>query len=225
MNSNTHDINAKIMNNYNYGKNRIKIIVDSFNLFQFFGWLLCLNLFLLHVLLKYALRRDDESTNNILSMSITVLKITQTIQIFEVVLAALKLGGSSVLTTSVQILSRLLVIYIFLYKDTPLINLVLFLIPWCIADSTRALFYVQKDTKLLGLLRYNLFIVMYPVGVTGEVLLIEKSLIQNKLLDYYYFIRLYQITTVVGLVFLYTYLLQQRKKFYKKLKEDEIKTK
>ena len=220
MNINTRTINENIIKNYNYGKNRIKIIVDSFNLFQFFGWLLCLNLFVLHTFLKFIARKDDESTSNILSMCVMVLKITQTMQIFEVVLAALKLGGSSVGTSFVQILSRLIVIYIFLYKETPLLNLGLFLIPWCIADSTRAIFYVQKDSKLIGILRYNLFIILYPLGVAGEVLLMEKSLTENKLLSYYNLIRLYQLATLVGLVFLYTYLLQQRKKFYKKVKDD-----
>jgi very-long-chain (3R)-3-hydroxyacyl-CoA dehydratase len=44
-------------------------------------------------------------------------------------------------------------------------------IPWCIAEFVRYPFYQFKGLQAyLGHLRYNLFIVLYPVGVTGELL-------------------------------------------------------
>ena len=49
---------------------------------------------------------------------------------------------------------------------------------WCIAETTRYPFYQFKSLQpILGHLRYNLFIVCYPIGVTGELLCFYGALL------------------------------------------------
>ena len=78
-------------------------------------------------------------------------------------------------TVTKQVLSRLMVIGLIMPKlwyDPALEKYVLMAaIPWCIAEFVRYPFYQFKGLQAyLGHLRYNLFIVLYPVGVTGELL-------------------------------------------------------
>lgn len=44
-------------------------------------------------------------------------------------------------------------------------------IPWCIAECVRYPFYEFKSLQpYIGHLRYNVFIPLYPIGVSGELL-------------------------------------------------------
>lgn len=43
--------------------------------------------------------------------------------------------------------------------------LILVMIPWLLADTSRYAFYLIKNSSLVGALRYNLFIVLYPLGI------------------------------------------------------------
>ena len=57
-------------------------------------------------------------------------------------------------------------------------------IPWCLTEAIRFPFYeFQMLRPYLGHLRYNLFIVLYPVGVTGELLCCYKAWLAIKDLD------------------------------------------
>jgi very-long-chain (3R)-3-hydroxyacyl-CoA dehydratase len=138
----------------------------------------------------------------------------------ELIFAFLRISSSSVFTTFSQLLSRLLVSFVFLSKNDSAVTISFFLIPWSIADSTRLLYYVYKDSLLLGKLRYNLFLILYPVGCAGEIMLMEKRI--NELKDednLYYIIRFVQVFFFTGLIILYSHLLRQRKKFYKNINE------
>lgn len=74
-----------------------------------------------------------------------------------------------------QVLSRYVVIYFvmpLLWNDPALEwCVVMAAVCWCVAESVRYPFYQFKSLQpYLGHLRYNLFIVLYPVGVTGELI-------------------------------------------------------
>lgn len=114
-------------------------------------------------------------------------------------------------------------------------------IPWCIAEATRYPFYQFKGLQpYLGHLRYNLFIVLYPVGVTGELLCFYQQYklsselpydqkpwtiaLPNKFnvgVDFEKFV-VYAIPLIYLVSFppLYMYMLAQRKKFYAKDKSE-----
>jgi hypothetical protein len=45
------------------------------------------------------------------------------------------------------------------------------IIPWCIGELVRYPFYMEENPfkELFGHLRYNVFIPLYPIGVSGEL--------------------------------------------------------
>ena len=108
-------------------------------------------------------------------------------------------------------------------------------LPWAITECVRYPFYQFKVLQqYLGHLRYNLFIVLYPIGVAGELLccykLYQISLTRARN-DKPYTIDMpntwnfaFDFETVVmyilpviylfGFPPLYMYMLSQRKKFY-----------
>ena len=203
------------------GNRKTKVIVDTVNLFQFFGWTLTLNLILVHLFLKLS---NNSNSDKILEVAILIAKITQTFGGLEILLALLKISSSSVFTTFTQFLSRMTVIFVFLSNNDTTSTICFFLIPWSIADSTRSLYYVYKDSRLLGKLRYNLFLILYPIGCAGEVMLMEQRIkgLKGDTNILYYIIRSVQVLFIMGLVVLYSHLLKQRKKFYKALNEKKI---
>lgn len=78
------------------------------------------------------------------------------------------------MTTAIQIASRLLILWAVLYmypavKVHENFNKMMF-VSWCLADITRYLYYLinifMKPPRLLTILRYNLFLILYPTGIT-----------------------------------------------------------
>ena len=55
----------------------------------------------------------------------------------------------------------------------PAINICVFC--WAITEVVRYSFYTFKDSEILKILRYNLFLILYPLGVSGELLTILHS--------------------------------------------------
>ncbi|KAM3182450.1 hypothetical protein ACTXT7_012348 [Hymenolepis weldensis] len=102
----------------------------------------------------------------------------------EVVHACLRLVRSAPMTTAIQIASRLLILWGVLYMYSAVkvhvnFNKMMF-VSWCLADITRYLYYLVnifiKPPRLLTILRYNLFLILYPTGITGEIALMWYSL-------------------------------------------------
>ena len=105
------------------------------------------------------------------------LTIFQTLQLLEVVHCAIGLVPSSAFQTFIQIISRLMVVWGILLPIVETRNAMgvpLLLFAWSFAEMTRYLYYALNIYNLvpyvLTWLRYSLFIVLYPVGVTGELL-------------------------------------------------------
>lgn len=89
---------------------------------------------------------------------------------------------------------------------------------WSLADCNRYLYYLFKNHPLTAALRYNSFILLYPIGVFGEMMLINDYVNRHTELSetMIVIIRGIQIAIVFGLVFLYTYMLKMRSKYYAK---------
>ncbi|MCL4133401.1 UNVERIFIED_CONTAM: hypothetical protein GTU68_005624 [Idotea baltica] len=90
---------------------------------------------------------------------------------------------SSVVTTAVQVYSRVFILWPICHlveasqmsKGIPLI-----LIAWSVTEMIRYSFYFLNILKMapyfLIYLRYTLFIALYPIGVTGELLCLYTAL-------------------------------------------------
>ena len=117
----------------------------------------------------------------------TFLDFIQCLQVLDIVFAALKVTNNSVLTTLLQIFSRVaMVLSIFpLLKAPPsptdlsCLGIFLCMLNWSMIEVIRFGFYYSKAdnadsglSKLFGHLRYNVFIFAYILGVAGELITI-----------------------------------------------------
>ena len=110
------------------------------------------------------------------------LELFQTLQVLDVVFSILRLTNNSVMATLPQYISRIFVVHgIFPYVKEPegQFSIIICVLMWSIIEVIRFSFYTIKqfpklaESKLsviLGHVRYNTFIPVYPTGVTGELL-------------------------------------------------------
>ncbi|EDO16076.1 hypothetical protein Kpol_1016p17 [Vanderwaltozyma polyspora DSM 70294] len=166
-----------------------------------------------------------------------VVTIVQCGAIIEIVNSLLGIVRSPLLTTAAQVASRLLVVIgIFQYlPSTPAasgIAYITLLSAWSITEIVRYLFYFFSLTsengapKFLLLLRYNLFIVLYPTGVASELTIIYSSLAVAEELystQLKWFLVGTMLTYIPGLPMLFGHMVAQRKKVMKSLRESSKK--
>jgi len=116
-------------------------------------------------------------------VGLLLLNICQFAAVLEIIHAAMKIVSSPVVTTIKQLGSRFMVVVLIdLLKSEEYINVAgvtglhLIMFAWGITEIVRYSFYfsglIGKEVKLLVFLRYTLFLVLYPMGVTGELLII-----------------------------------------------------
>lgn len=122
------------------------------------------------------------------------ITIFQTLQLIEVVHAAIKFVPSNPFTTFMQIISRIIVVWAIVVpiKETRVsVGIPLILTAWSIAEITRYLYYALNLINLvpyfLTWCRYSFFLILYPVGVSGELILMYAALpyIQKRQLLYF----------------------------------------
>ncbi|KPA80782.1 putative mitochondrial Protein tyrosine phosphatase [Leptomonas pyrrhocoris] len=127
---------------------------------------------------------DGGSASTVYPNVATLLCIFQTGAVAEIVHAALGLVRSPVATTFLQVLSRLLVLYgAVRIGDTEATKSPVFaqiVMAWGLSEVIRYSFYGANLLKVklapLTWLRYSAFMVLYPVGITGEIGCLYKSL-------------------------------------------------
>lgn len=129
-----------------------------YNLLQFFGWMTILVTGRLDILMWF-----------------------QTIQLMEVLHCAFGLVKSSAFQTFMQILSRIIIVWVALvpFPETrQTIGLDMILWAWPLAETTRYIYYALNLMKLnlyiVTWARYTFFIGLYPLGVSGELLILYK---------------------------------------------------
>lgn len=110
------------------------------------------------------------------------LAVAQGLAVFEVMNTVLRIAGSNFLLTGLQVASRLLVmaLLVIMAPDCPCdgseqYGYPLILLAWTLTEVVRALNYLSDllnlGLKMVAWLRYSMFIVLYPLGVTGEFLI------------------------------------------------------
>ena len=109
----------------------------------------------------------------------------QTAAVMEIVHSLIGLVPSPVMTVAMQVSSRLLLVWCYsrVYPQCQQSeSLYLMVISWGLVEVPRYLFYVFAQFKsmetpyLLFWLRYSLFMVLYPTGISGELLQMWASL-------------------------------------------------
>lgn len=145
-----------------------------------------------------------------------VLRAVQIFQSLEIVLILLGKSKGSVVGSFFQILGRNIVTLVFMSEQSNRLRFAMVVIIWSMADVNRYLYYLFKSNPITGFLRYNSFLLLYPVGVFGEMLIINDFIkIHSETLSeaYVYAIRGIQLSIVLGMLFLYKYMLSSRKKY------------
>lgn len=155
-----------------------KVYLIFYNLLQCLGWgnlLLKLSPYLVLQLKNSSLlpAQNPESLYQTLGFELRVL---QTAALLEVVHAAFGLVRSNWIVVATQILSRLAVLWLPIHhiKDSQVSpGISIMLTAWCVTEVIRYSYYAvglcQINISILTWLRYTLFIVLYPMGVTGEL--------------------------------------------------------
>ncbi|XP_028934194.1 very-long-chain (3R)-3-hydroxyacyl-CoA dehydratase 1 isoform X1 [Ornithorhynchus anatinus] len=163
-----------------------------------------------------------------------ILKFFQTFAMLEIVHCAVGIVPTSVLVTGVQVSSRIFMVWLVTHSIKPVQNedsVVLFLVAWTVTEITRYSFYTFNLLNHLPYFikwaRYNLFIILYPIGVAGELLTIYAALpyvkktgmfslrLPNKYnisFDYYYFLLITMASYIPLFPQLYFHMLRQRRK-------------
>ncbi|KAF4089675.1 hypothetical protein AMELA_G00068900 [Ameiurus melas] len=162
------------------------------------------------------------------------LKFFQTFALLEVGHCAIGIVRTSVIVTGVQVSSRIFMVWFITHSIRQVQNqesVILFLVVWTVTEITRYSFYTFSLLKHLPYFikwaRYNMFIVMYPLGVIGELLTIYAALpyvrkagmyslrLPNKYnvsFDYYYFLIIVMLSYIPLFPQLYFHMLRQRRK-------------
>ncbi|KAI3381930.1 hypothetical protein SNEBB_010704 [Seison nebaliae] len=148
-----------------------------YNLLSAIGWLFVSGLYGQVVIKRQSINGKDA----FVQMGIPLM-VVQSIALLEIVHASLKLVRSNPIITAFQVFSRLFVGCFVLYfiKDSRSdYGLLCIMVAWALTEIIRYLYYVtcllEKRCHILEYLRYTLFIVLYPLGVTGELLIIYSA--------------------------------------------------
>ena len=207
------------------------IYLILYNLLQFFGWSLFFNKISI-LLIK------QKSIQEIYNESHYILEYCQYGASLEIVHSILKLVNSNIIATSVQILGRIAIVAILQFFRSSVSFGYLFLyFAWSLVEIIRYSYYIvnliKKEYNTFNVsyihiwCRYSFFIVLYPIGVTGEIITVlnaRKDLEKYKLGSKYSYADLVYpifVLYIPSLIFLYSHLFKQRNKELKKLNKDK----
>ncbi|XP_016345562.1 very-long-chain (3R)-3-hydroxyacyl-CoA dehydratase 1-like [Sinocyclocheilus anshuiensis] len=162
------------------------------------------------------------------------LTFFQTFALLEVGHCAIGIVRTSVIVIGVQVCSRIFMVWFITNSIRQIQNeesVILFVVVWTITEITRHSFYTFNLLNHLPYFikwaRYNMFIVMYPLGLIGELLTIHAALpyvrrsgmyslrLPNKYnvsFDYYYFLIIVMLSYIPLFPQLYFHMLRQRRR-------------
>uniref|UniRef100_A0A3Q2CJB7 Very-long-chain (3R)-3-hydroxyacyl-CoA dehydratase n=1 Tax=Cyprinodon variegatus TaxID=28743 RepID=A0A3Q2CJB7_CYPVA len=160
------------------------------------------------------------------------LKFFQTFALVEVRIC--RIVRTSVIVTGVQVCSRIYMVWFITSSIRQIQNeesVLLFLVVWTVTEITRYSYYTFKLLHHLPYFikwaRYNFFIILYPLGVVGELFTIYAALpfvrrsgmysmrLPNKYnvsFDYYYFLIIVMLSYIPLFPQLYLHMLRQRRR-------------
>jgi len=153
-------------------------------------------------------------------------RVVQTGAVAEVVHSLVGLVRAPLLTTLMQVASRLLLVWGIGYnfpsttQYSPAYSSML--VAWSVTEVIRYSYFVfvlagKGVPALWTWLRYNTFLVLYPIGVASETWLVFRAIQPAERLDERYGYALWAVlaTYVPGFYMLFTHMLKQRSKIMK----------
>ncbi|CAK9293904.1 unnamed protein product [Gordionus sp. m RMFG-2023] len=176
----------------------------------------------------------------------SLVQLFQTLAILELFHAIFGLVKSSPTFVFLQLFGRLFIVWVTFYEPyqvTSDLGSFFIILAWSITENIRYSYYAwtiyNSNTLpyLMIWLRYNAFIVLYPIGVLGEVLTTVSAwdylsawslypIQYESSIIYFNMAHLVLILTIpyfIGFFFLYTYMLKQRKKVLTNLQSPKWK--
>lgn len=102
-----------------------------------------------------------------ISLSLNILRAVQLLQITDIVMMLMGKSKGNIVASFFQILGRNFVTLFVMEEGTDRIYFAAVVIIWSIADANRYLYYLYKNSDITGFLRYNSFLVLYPLGGIG----------------------------------------------------------
>ena len=184
---------------------------------------------------------NSKSLQEIYSNSHLILECCQYGAFLEIIHSIIGLVKSSIFATSIQIIGRIIIVLILQFFESA-VSKGYFLIyfAWSMVEIVRYTYYImnllQKDffkfniPYILIWCRYSFFVVLYPIGVSGEMITVWNAKKDfNKYIlyqtDKYTFsaadlIYPIWIFYIPALIYLYGYLFKQRKKVLNRLNNE-----
>ncbi|EFN63345.1 Protein-tyrosine phosphatase-like member B [Camponotus floridanus] len=148
-----------------------KFYLASYNLGQTLGWS-----YILYQIIQHYINPSRETLWDKTELAVIIF---QNAAVLEILHAATGLVPSNVIITTFQVFSRVMVV-VGVILATPYKyaaaspGLPLALLAWSITEIIRYFYYfahlVNFVPHILVWLRYTMFIILYPIGVTGELL-------------------------------------------------------
>lgn len=152
--------------------------------------------------------------------------MAQSMMVLDIVHVALGLTRGGLLTTTLQILSRLVVVWFAVHDSRTTIAarsyswahscFILMYSSWAFAEIIRYSYYLKKDKppQWLKWLRYSAFHLLYPVGVlTGEVPIIYLARTTHEPYDIYWLgYSIVLLSYVPGFPILFLHMVRQRRR-------------
>ncbi|EPR79691.1 hypothetical protein SLOPH_1721 [Spraguea lophii 42_110] len=128
----------------------------------------------------------------------------------EIINICAGMSRAKLLPTLMQLFSRNFIIWAVAYcHNFRSKELLIMLLSWFISDIIRYLFYFFR-IRIFKALRYNLFLVLYPLGTLIEIYLLSKiDMLHKGIISV--FIRILILLYFPGFLFLYIHMLSRRK--------------
>ena len=211
-----------------------------YNIVQALGWS-----YILVISCQHFVSQNAITSKGLYAKVEVSLKLFQTAAILEIIHCAIGIVPSSTFTTAMQVFSRLCTVWLFTVPDRKVQNntsILLYLAAWTITEIIRYSFYactlLDYLPYFLQWCRYTFFIILYPIGVTGEILTVIAAIPFVKKTGFYslslpnplniafsllYFLYFMLVMYLPAFLMLYTYMFRQRKKVLAKTSNTSTK--
>ena len=216
----------------------MSIYLFLYNFIQLFGW----SFFFFRGVLNLI---NFNSLQEMYSNTHIILECCQYGAFLEIIHAITGIVKTSILSTSIQIIGRISIVLLLQFVPVEIsYGYLIIFFAWSSIEIVRYSYYILNLIKknfsnfnipyLLIWCRYTFFIVLYPIGSFGEMLIIYNAqkyfnkiiLWKNNAFNIYVGNLFYPIYILFlpGLIFMYGYLFKQRKKVFNRL-NNNIKAK
>jgi len=218
-----------------------QVYLMLYNFVQILGWS-----YIGFKFVNYGIKKGEWDNTTYYEECGQSLKLFQTLAALEILHSAIGIVRSPLMTTIVQIFSRVFVVWgiceFIPGVKTGTIGVPIFIVAWTVTEVIRYSFYfftlIGYVPYVLKWLRYTLFIGLYPLGVTGELLAVYAGIQQSKKHHLYEFnlpnkanfsfsfvafLVIFAVSYIPVFPQLYLYMFSQRKKVLGSAAESDLR--